>query len=361
MFPSQGFYGFDSKGGNRIMAVFDPDAVGVANGNFFGLPCTEQEADTVIVQIPWDATVSYGKGTAGGPAAMLDASLQVDLFDEKIPGAADMKVWTLPEDEGLRSLNGRAGEVAGRVISSLEQGEDPENLKELCAEVNGYSERLNAYVGDVAGKYLAEGKNIALVGGEHSVPLGLIKALAEKYPGMGILHVDAHSDTREAYEGFRYSHASIMYNSMVEAKGLARITQVAIRDFCFAEHSLIKSSGLFRAYTDFGIKERLFGGETWKDICRDIIDTLPENVYVSFDIDGLSPEYCPGTGTPVPGGLDFAQADYMLYMLACSGRRIVGFDLCEVAPGPQGEWDANSGVRMLFKLLLYSMHSRKKK
>lgn len=361
MFPVRGLYGFDSKGGNRIMGVFDPDAVGVANGNFFGLPCTEQEADTVIVQVPWDATVSYGKGTADGPSAMLDASLQVDLFDERFPDAADMKVWTLPEEKRLRDLNVRAGNIAGSVISSLERGEDPESLNEQCAEVNRYSEELNDYVGSVSGKYLSEGKNVALVGGEHSVPLGLIKALAGKYPGMGILHVDAHSDTRKAYEGFRYSHASIMYNSMVEAKGLSRITQVAIRDFCSAEHSLVSTSGLFRTFTDFVIKERLFDGDTWKNICRDIVGTLPENVYVSFDIDGLSPEYCPGTGTPVPGGLSFAQADYLLYTLACSGRRIVGFDLCEVAPGPAGEWDANSGVRMLFKLLLYSMHSRKKK
>lgn len=343
------------------MAVFDPDAVGVANGNFFGLPCGEQEAETVIVQVPWDVTVSYGKGTAEGPSAMLDASLQVDLFDEKISGAADMKVWTLPEEKRIRELNGYAGEIAGRVISALEQGDDPESLKEQCTEVDRCSGELNAYVESVAGKYLSMGKTVAVVGGEHSVPLGLVKALAARYPGVGILHVDAHSDTRKAYEGFRYSHASIMYNSMAEAEGLAKITQVAIRDFCSAEYSLVGSSDLFSVYTDFMIKERLFGGETWKDICLDIISSLPENVYVSFDIDGLSPEYCPGTGTPVPGGLSFAQADFLLYMLACSGRRIVGFDLCEVAPGPSGEWDANAGVRMLFKLLLYSMHSRKKK
>ena len=78
-------------------------------------------------------------------------------------------------------------------------------------------------------------------------------------------------------------------------------------------------------------------------------NSYPQNVYVSFDIDGLTPEYCPGTGTPVPGGLTFSQADWLLWRLACSGRRIVGFDLCEVAPGTDGEWDANTGARMLFK------------
>ena len=96
-------------------------------------------------------------------------------------------------------------------------------------------------------------------------------------------------------------------------------------------------------------------------VCESIIATLPQEVYVSFDIDGLTPEYCPGTGTPVPGGLTFAQADWLLYRLALSGRRIIGFDLCEVAPGNSGDWDANSGVRMLFKLLVYSTFSFREK
>ena len=305
---------------NLEKTSFDPDAPGVANGNFFGLPCGEQEADTVIVQVPWDATVSYGKGTADGPRAMLDASLQVDLFDERFPQAADMKVWTLPEEQRLRELNAYAGERAGRVIAALEAGEDPALQEGLCAEVNLASEELNAYVEAVSEKYLSESKSVVLAGGEHSVPLGLIKALSRRYPGMGILHIDAHSDTRNAYEGFKYSHASIMYNAAAEAEG-----------------------------------------ETWKDICLDIVSSLPQNVYVSFDIDGLTPEYCPGTGTPVPGGLTFSQVDYLLYILACSGKRIVGADLCEVAPGNVGEWDANTGSRVLFKLLLCMEYSRKKK
>ena len=343
-------------------AQFDPDSIGIANGNFFGLPCTEEEAGTILLQIPWDATVSYGKGTAKGPASMLAASLQVDLFDEKVSGASGMKVWTLPESEELQELNSHARGMAERVIESLECGVSPDDaeLSELCGEVNKCSCKLNDYVERTSEKYLAEGRSVVVVGGEHSVPLGLVKALARRYPGMGILHVDAHSDTRDAYEGFRYSHASIMYNVMREVPGVSRIVQVGIRDFCQSEYELITSSDLFVPFTDFMIKDRLFGGESWRSICDGIISALPENVYVSFDIDGLSLECCPGTGTPVPGGLSFSQADYMLYRLALSGRRIVGSDLCEVAPGPEGEWDANAGVRMLFRLLLYSWLSRKK-
>ena len=253
---------------------FDPDAPGVANGNFFGLPCGEEESDTVIVQVPWDATVSYGKGTADGPQAMLDASLQVDLFDERFPDAAWMKVWTLPEEEGLRQLNARARHSAEQVISALAQGRPQESLSELCGEVNACSAELNAYVEGVSEKYLSAGKSVVLTGGEHSVPLGLIKALARRYPGMGILHIDAHSDTRNAYEGFKYSHASIMYNAAAEAEGLGRITQVAVRDFCSEEHSMMTGSELFVPFTDFNIKDRLFSGESWKSICQDIVSTL---------------------------------------------------------------------------------------
>ena len=343
------------------MAEFNPDGIGIANGNFFGLPCTEEEADIVLVQVPWDATVSYGKGTAGGPAAMLEASLQVDLYDEKIPGAADMKVWTLPQDSRIEELNRGTRALAEKVIGALEAGEDQASLAGLCAEVNGCSQMLNDYVERTAGKYLSRGCRVAVIGGEHSVPLGLIRALAERHPGMGILHVDAHSDTREAYEGFTYSHASIMYNVKREVPGVSRITQVGIRDFCAAEHALISSGDLFAPFTDFRLKEMLFNGTPWNGVCDRIIETLPREVYVSFDIDGLTPEYCPGTGTPVPGGLTFAQADWLLYRLAVSGRKIVGFDLCEVASGGNGDWDANSGVRMLFKLLLYSAYSFREK
>lgn len=342
------------------MAEFDPDSIGIANGNFFGLPCTAQEADTVLIQVPWDATVSYGKGTADGPSAMMEASLQVDLFDERFQGVAGMKVWTLPQNEEIRKINSLARQDVEKVIAALEAGEEPDSLSGLCERVNEASGRMNAYVESVSEEYLAQGRSVAVIGGEHSVPLGLIRALSGKFPGMGVLHVDAHSDTRKAYEGFTYSHASIMYNVMEQCPGVSRIAQVGIRDFCSAEYSLVTSSPLFSAFTDFRIKERLFAGISWNGICNDIISTLPRDVYVSFDIDGLSPEYCPSTGTPVPGGLSFAQADWLLWRLVNSGRRIVGFDLCEVAPGERGEWDANVGARMLFKLLMHSAFSNGK-
>lgn len=335
------------------METFDPDGIGIANGNYFGLPVDRESADTVIVQVPWDATVSYGNGTSGGPAAILDASLQVDLFDEKISGVSTMKVWTMPQDKAVALMNREARARAEKVISALASGAGQEEVAEDTAFVNDASGKLNAYVEKVSGEFLSEGKSVVLVGGEHSVPFGLVKALADRYDDFGILHIDAHSDTRKAYEGFEYSHASIMYNVAVRIPQVSRIVQVGIRDFCAAEHDLIATSEKFAAFTDFRIQEGLFSGKTWKETCMEIVAALPEKVYVSFDIDGLSPDNCPGTGTPVPGGMSFSQADYLLYLVASSGKRIIGCDLCEVAPGEYGEWDANVGARMLFKLLVY--------
>ncbi len=335
------------------MEGFDPDGVGVANGNFFGFPCEEKDAEFVIIPVPWDATVSYGAGTAQGPSAMIDASLQVDLYDEKVRGGGDIRLWTLAEDEEVASMNAKAREAAEEVIAALGEGKDPLAVEKQVAAVNAFSERLNAYVEDKAAYYLSQDKMPIVVGGEHSCPFGLLKALGEKYSEFGILHVDAHSDTRVAYEGFTYSHASIMYNAVSQIPSVKRVTQVAIRDFCASEHKFISENPKFVPFTDYDLKSALFEGETWQSVCDRIIDSLPENVYISFDIDGLSPDNCPTTGTPVPGGLTFSQADYLLHRLSVSSKKIIAFDLCEVAPG-ENEWDANVGARLLFKLLLYS-------
>jgi agmatinase len=103
-------------------------------------------------------------------------------------------------------------------------------------------------------------------------------------------------------------------------------------------------------FTDFEIAEEKFQGMTWHEQCEQIIEQLPSNVYISFDIDGLTPDNCPTTGTPVPGGLSYQEAIYLLKLVAESGRKIVGFDLVEVAPAEEGEWDANVGARLLYKL-----------
>lgn len=341
------------------METFDPNDIGIANGNFFGLPYDVEDSMLVLLPVTWDATVSYGKGTAGGPEAMLNASLQIDLFDEKIPDVWKNRIATLPFDSGIETLNRSTRPVAEEIIDKLSHGASAADLGSEIERVNRASAILNDYVYSTSKKYIGQGKTVGVVGGEHSVPFGYIKALGEKFPDFGILHIDAHADLRRAYEGFEYSHASIMYNVLEKVPRVSKICQVGVRDFCSDEYDIMCGDGRVVSFTDRMLHRELFFGTSWDSVCSRIVETLPENVYVSFDIDGLSAEFAPNTGTPVPGGLSFNEADYLLEKLSSSGKRIIGFDLCEVAPGPDGEWDANVGSRVLFKLCLYSIASHK--
>ena len=140
-----------------------------------------------------------------------------------------------------------------------------------------------------------------------------------------------------------------MFNAL-KIKNVSKLVQVGIRDYCQAEYDIIKNSnGRVETFFDRDIRHRQYEGESWKQICTDIISRLPDQVYISFDIDGLDPKLCPNTGTPVAGGFEFEQAVYLLQKLAESGKKIIGFDINEVAPG-ETEWDANVGARLLFRM-----------
>lgn len=141
-----------------------------------------------------------------------------------------------------------------------------------------------------------------------------------------------------------------MYNVLRDVPQAERIVEVGVRDYCDAEAELARSSERIRMFDDTQLSAAAFEGETWGATCRRIVAELPERVYVSFDIDGLSVEYCPHTGTPVAGGLTFNQAVYLLHETVRSGRRIIGFDVVEVVPRPGSSIDASTGARILYKL-----------
>ena len=156
-------------------------------------------------------------------------------------------------------------------------------------------------------------------------------------------------DLRMAYEGFTYSHASIMYNAL-QIPEITKIVQVGIRDFCEQEVTVVKkANGRVLVNTDADLKTEAFEGKTWAEQCDAIIASLPKKVCLSFDIDGMYQWYAPSTGTPVPGGFSFEQATYLFNKLAASDKEIIGFDLVEVAPG-ETDWDGNVGARMLFHM-----------
>ncbi|MEO1054212.1 MAG: agmatinase family protein [Bacteroidota bacterium] len=347
-----------------LIEGFDPNAATV-RGKLFGLPFTPETAELVIIPVPWEVTVSYTSGTSLGPEAVLNASSQIDLFLSDIPGAWKLGIAMLPVSDSLKEENQTYRVKAEKYIRWLE-GEDKGTLEEedfhqIKEEVNQVGSRLNNYVKSQALKYLNEGKMVAVLGGDHSTPLGLINALGTHHEEFGILQIDAHMDLRNAYEGFEYSHASIMYNAL-DSKSVAKLVQVGIRDFCEEENDLVRSSnGRIKSYLDQDIRFRLFNGDSWQLICQDIITQLPQKVYISFDIDGLDPSLCPNTGTPVPGGLSFQEALFLIDSIVRSGREIIGFDLCEVSPAfddvsitprpiHSSEWDANVGCRILYQL-----------
>ncbi len=195
-----------------------------------------------------------------------------------------------------------------------------------------------------------QGKKVGLLGGDHSTPLPYHQYLNNIGVNYGVLHVDAHSDLRERFEGFEYSHASIFYN-VLKLEKVDKLVQVAIRDYCHQEKQLVQDSkGRVKVFYDRDNRRRMYEGANWKQICDEIIKELPEKVYISVDIDGLDPKLCPNTGTPVPGGMEYEELMYLLNRIKESGKEIIGFDLCEVSPGEDDEWDGNVGARVLYHL-----------
>lgn len=333
------------------ISAFDPNGIGDANGNIYGLPFETDEAKLVILPVPWEVTVSYQAGTASAPEAIFEASSQVDLYDPFVKDAWKLGIAMQEINQDIRKKSNLLRLSAEEYIQKLSEGFKPEENAALMAiqnEINQAGLELNLWVKNESIRLLDQNKVVALLGGDHSTPLGLMQALAEKHSSFGILHIDAHADLREAYEGFEYSHASIMYNAL-KIPNITHLVQVGIRDFCEAELNLIQSDKRISTFFDRDIKHQQYEGSSWSAICDQIIDTLPEKVYLSFDIDGLDPKLCPNTGTPVPGGLELEQSIYLIEKLVYSGRTIIGFDLNEVAPGDD-EWDANVGARLLYRL-----------
>ncbi len=342
-----------------MTASFDPGAPALGGG-IYGLPHTPDEARVVLVPVPWEPTTSYAKGTARGPAAILHASKQVDLFDVQTGRPYEAGIAMLDVDPDIVAWNAEASAAAEPVIAAGGVVEGDLDLEARLARVNALGNMLDARVGEIVSAWMDRGKIVGVVGGDHATPFGSIAAHAARYPGLGVLHVDAHADLREAYEGFARSHASIMFNVMSECPGVARLVQVGIRDLSEEEHARIQTSnGRIHTLFDAERARRVFEGEPFAKIAREAIARLPERVYVSFDIDGLDPALCPHTGTPVPGGLSFHEAAAIFAYVVESGRTIVGFDLNEVAPGPDGdEWDGNVGARLLYKLIGFTLKSQ---
>ncbi|MCU0662207.1 MAG: agmatinase family protein [Myxococcota bacterium] len=342
-------------------AKFDPGAPATADAGIFGFPYAESHSAVVLVPVPWEVTTSYRGGTAAGPEAILRASPQLDFYDLDVEDPHLLGIHMLAPDPRIETWNAQGRPLAERIIEN--QGlADTQELQQALSRVNELGARLNELVAEQTERLVDKGKIVGIVGGDHSVPLGAIEVLARRHDEIGILHFDAHSDTRSAYEGFTFSHASVMHNVLERVPQVTKLVQVGLRDFCEQEMEFLRLQGArVSTWFDRDMSHERLRGNSFANIARAIVADLPEKVWISFDIDALDPRHCPHTGTPVPGGFDFNEAVFVIGEVARSKRTIVGFDLVEVAPGQkEDDWDGNVGARLLYKLIAFTLASQGK-
>jgi agmatinase len=338
------------------LATFNPNDVGTVNNGIFGLPFLEEEAKLIIIPVPWEVTVSYRQGTARGAEKIFEASKQIDLYDADAKDMWKHGIFMKDFDKELLNKNDYLRHCAELIISNLTEGgitEDHEQLLRKRTEINTQGVLLKQSLKEKTLELLQKNKLVALLGGDHSTPLGFMQAVGEHYGDFGILQIDAHADLRNAYEGFTYSHASIMYNVLQEIPQMKKLVQVGIRDYCDEEVDVMKKNQeRVHTFFDSDIKRKMYNGQNWNSICDEIIINLPTNIYISFDIDGLDPKLCPNTGTPVPGGFEAEDIYYLFTKIQESGKKIIAFDLNEVSCGEHTHdgIDALVGARVLYKM-----------
>ncbi len=257
-----------------------------SNQFFLGAACAAAQARYAVLPVPYEGTVSYMRGTARAPAAILEASAQVEEFDEEL--ARDLReagIITLPP-----------------------------------VEPAGTPEEQMQRVEQAARAALRDGVFLLTLGGEHSITAPLVRAAAARWGELSVLQIDAHADLRDTYEGSPHSHACVM-RRVLEITD--RVAQVGIRNYSQQEYAEC------RRQVENLITPTIV--ETDPDWIERVLSLLGEQVYVTVDVDGFDPACVPGTGTPEPGGLTWRQVTALLRRV-CSERQVVAADIVEVAP-----------------------------
>jgi agmatinase len=268
-----------------------------------------EDARVLVWPVSYEGTVSYGTGTGRGAMAIIDASRNMELYEEE----TDSEVYKIG-------------------INTLDEFQPRETPDEMMRDLYEESKEL-----------IRDGRFLCMIGGEHSVSAPVIKAHAEKYHDLSVLQIDAHADLRDTYDGTPHSHASIMARVVKDLR--IPSVQVGIRSISADEARLINS----------GIPTKIFwakdiAGRT--DWIGPAIDSLTENVYLTIDIDGLDPSIVPTTGTPEPGGLGWYETLKLIKRLA-SKRRVVGMDLVEYSYVESYDSPAFLCAKLIYKSLAY--------
>lgn len=334
--------------------IFDPNGLVPDNGNYFGFPVEADDAALVLISAPWDTTVSTRAGSSYAPDAIIEASRFVDFYEPMAPDSWRKGIATLPIDYSIQDLSHRLRSDADKVIQMSHSDADYilTNMmhERRLRRVNEASKQINDKIYSQAKKWLERGKIVGLVGGDHSTSYGNIRAVGEHYAEFGVLHIDAQCNLKEQLYGFNYSHGSVMHNVLSDVESIRRLVSVGVREFSPREWQRSENDERIRLFTGQYIWSSHFEGVNWSTICDEIISELPTNVYVSLDIDGLTIECSPHTGSTISGGLRFPEVVYLLGKIVASGRTIVGFDLTEVVPDVDDKTDAMIAARLLFKM-----------
>lgn len=266
-----------------------------------------------ILPVPYEKTTTYVRGTANGPKAIISASRNMELYDEEL----DKNIY----ESGICTL---------------------EELK-----IDSKPELMFNTIYQNVRKLLNDKKFTAVIGGEHSITPGCVKAFSENYDDFSVLQLDAHADLREEYQGSKFSHACAMKRCYDLTKN---IVQVGIRSLSYEESAFIKKNKL----NIFWAKD-LVGNDDWLDKA---ISKLKENVYITFDLDALDPSILPGTGTPEPGGLQYYQTLKFLKK-ACEKRNVVGFDVVELCPSKHSIVSDFTAAKLVYKMIGYAFCNKK--
>lgn len=284
--------------------------------NFLAIEREASSLDTAavaIVSAPYEHSVSYGGGTAKGPAAIMKASAYVEFYDDEFNRE-------LCYDVGIATLKPlNVGKYADQAFLDI--------LQQQVAEL------------------LDAGKFVVTLGGEHTITAAPVRAYAERVPNLSVLQFDAHSDLRHEYQGSIYSHASVMAR-VAETVPPSRITQVGIRAQCKEEAEYIRAHKVNTFYAS-AIRRGVHGDVWWDKVAA----TLTNDVYITIDVDALDPSIMPATGTPEPEGLTYTEILDVVRAVRRSGRRIVGFDVVELAPMKGLHHPDLTTARLLYKVL----------
>lgn len=332
------------------------------SGCYFRDTTPPDRAQVVIVSAPWGVTSAGGEGSAYAPDAVIESSAHIGQFDAVSGISLEGKVATAAVDYDIQESSQRLGVDADKVISHIEDGGliAGEYFTRKVARVNEGFVQMHESIYAQTKHWIETGKTVGVVGGDHTVGFGAVRAVAEHEGEIGVLYIDAYSDMHLAGESvFDYSHLSVARNIVEEIPAVGRMVQVGVRDISGEEYERVKTDKRMSLFLMDDLAAARFGGRSWSDICNEVVAQLPQKVYISIDASVLSLDCCPHSKRPVAGGLSFNETVFLVDSVVASGRKIIGFDLTGIVPKFENNIDAVTGARLLAKLCCATIKCKK--